>query len=60
MTQETRKVTVTVELPSDIDWQTLAQIEDEISESAGDVLKSHGLERNSHERRVSADYSERR
>ena len=60
MTQETRKVTVSVELPSDMDWETLAEIEDQMSESVGDVLKSHGLERSTHERTVSADYSKSR
>jgi len=55
---EDKSVELRIELPSNLEWEELAEIEDEISEAAGEVLKDHELDRTSHTRRVVADYSE--
>lgn len=57
MTDDTKTLELSIELPTDLDWEELTKIEDECSEAVGDVLKEHGLERNEHTRRVEADYS---
>ncbi len=55
---EDKSVELRIELPSNLEWEELAEIEDEISEAAGEVLKEHELSRSSHTRRVVADYTE--
>lgn len=55
--EEERTVELKVQLPHDLSWEEIRSIEDEISEAAGEILNSHGLERNSHHRIVEADYT---
>ena len=59
-TPEKRFVELKLQVPSDLSWDEIKSIEDEISEAAGEILQDHGLERSSHHRIVEADYSSRR
>jgi hypothetical protein len=54
---ETRTVEINIKLPGTLEFDEMAAIEDEISEAAGEILKSHGLDRDEHKRIVEADYS---
>lgn len=56
-TSEDRHIEVKVEVPSDLSWEEIVEIEDEMSEAVGDILKDHGLSRNTHKRIVDSDYS---
>jgi len=47
-----------VRVPADSSWEEIRQIEDEIAEESGKILKKHGLKRKSHKRTVTSDYSE--
>ncbi len=57
---ESKSVELSIELPSNLDWDEITEIEDGLSEAAGEVLKGHGLSRSSHTRHVVADYSQPR
>lgn len=60
LSEEERWIELKVEVPNDLSWEEIRNIEDEISEAAGDILKEHGLARRSHRRIVQADYTDRR
>jgi len=51
-----RTVTVSVTIPEDMEWSEVATIEDSMSEAVDEVMKTHGLNRQAHERHVKADY----
>lgn len=55
-----KAIEISVQVPEDISWDKLTELEDGMSEAAGEVLREHGLARQSHTRRVEADYTERR
>jgi hypothetical protein len=47
-----------VQIPDEASWEEVKNIEDEISEAAGEILKNHKMKRKSHKRTVTADYSQ--
>jgi len=55
-----KTLTVSVEVPADMDWSDLAELEDKMSKAVGEVMKEHGLERDAHERKIKSDYRSRR
>lgn len=55
---EDRWVKIRVEIPNDLPWEEIKNIEDQISEATGEILAEHNLERQSHHRIVEADYTE--
>lgn len=55
---ENRWIELRLKVPHDTDWGDMKEIEDEISEAAGEILESYGLDRQSHRRIVEADYSD--
>jgi len=54
-----KSVELSIQVPENISWDELTELEDELSEAAGEVLKEKGFSRQSHTRRVEADYSQR-
>jgi hypothetical protein len=52
----TKTIEVSVEVPETLEWQEIANIEDEVSGAVGQLLAARGLDRKSHTRRVEAVY----
>lgn len=52
-----KSIEVSVQVPEDLSWEKVTELEDDLSQAAGRVLKNHGLKRLSHKRRIEADYT---
>lgn len=57
MTNEDKAIELRIEIPGDMSWEEVKELEDELSFQCGEVLKKYDLQRLSHTRRVEADYS---
>jgi len=55
-----KKIEVSIQVPDDMSWEDVKELEDDLSCACGDVLKAYNLKRLSHTRRIESDYSDRR